>query len=57
MNFAGKIRKVIFQTPPTAKDAGGELTGSWSDSITTFAKIVDVGATEGKSEGTLLFLN
>jgi head-tail adaptor len=52
MNFAGKMRKIIIQTPPATKDAGGELTGSWVNTFETYAKIVDVSASESKSEDT-----
>jgi len=52
MNFSGKIRKIVIQSPPSTKDAGGELTGSWTNTFTTYAKIVDVNAGESKSEGS-----
>ena len=52
MHFGGKIRRILVQSPPTAKDAGGELTGTWSTFYTTYAKIVDENANEGKTEGT-----
>jgi SPP1 family predicted phage head-tail adaptor len=52
MNFSGKIRKITIQTPPTVKDAGGELTGSWTTFLKTYAKLVDVSSNESKAEGT-----
>lgn len=52
MNFAGNIQKIIIQSPPSAKDAGGELSGSWTTFATPFAKIVDVNAGESKEEGS-----
>lgn len=52
MNFSGKIRKIVIQSPPTAKDAGGELTGTWTTAYTTYAKIVDVSAGESKGEAS-----
>jgi len=52
MNFSGKMRKIVIQSPPTTKDAGGELSGSWTTFASPYAKIVDVSASESKAEGT-----
>ena len=52
MNFSGNMQKIIIQSPPSAKDAGGELTGSWTTFATPFAKIVDINSTESQGEGT-----
>lgn len=52
MNVGKLDRKIIIQSYPTSKDNGGELTGSWTTYLTTWAKVTDKSSTENMVEGT-----
>ncbi len=40
--------RVTFQSPPTAVDAAGQKTGTWTDVITVSAQIRGPGGSAGK---------
>jgi SPP1 family predicted phage head-tail adaptor len=52
MNIGKLDRRITIQTPPIAKDAGGEYTGSWTTFAIPWAKIIDKSSTEAVSEGS-----
>jgi SPP1 family predicted phage head-tail adaptor len=52
MNIGKLNRKITIQSPPTSKDAGGELTGTWSTFATPWSKITDKASTEAMGEGS-----
>ena len=51
MNFGKLNEKITIQTPPTAKDDGGELTGSWTDVSSPWAQLKPASSSESKAEG------
>ncbi len=52
MNVGLLNRRITVEAPPTAKDDGGELTGSWTTFISAWAMVNDNSATEALNDGS-----
>jgi len=52
MNFGKLNEKITIQTPPTAKDNGGELTGSWTNVCSPWAQLKPASSAETREEGS-----
>jgi len=52
MNLGDLYNKIQIQSPPTGKDTGGELSGSWSHVCSPWASVKHVSSAETKDEGT-----
>lgn len=52
MNFGNMDRKIMIQSPPTAKDDGGELSGSWTLECSPWAMVKHDSSSESNDEGT-----
>jgi len=52
MNYGSMDRKIMIQSPPTDKDDGGELSGSWVLECSPWAMIKHDSSSESNDEGT-----
>lgn len=52
MNFGSMDRKIMIQSPPAAKDDGGELSGSWVLECSPWAAVKHNSSSESNDEGT-----
>lgn len=52
MNFGKLDRRITFESPPTGKDNGGELSGSWGFEFSCWANVKTQASVEAVQEGT-----